>query len=333
VAEPAGKSAEALARDAMIAPQVRRHAWINIVGPLCAIALGAAAAMIYLRPAQTLRWIQIARIGWGGVAENEIAAGDDVIKYLITGGYSGMEPVVLVHGLGPSAALVWRGVMSPINAAHFVVVAPNLPGFDGSDHKQVKYTIAYQAAALGKFIDALKLDHVNLVGDNLGADVVLYYAVDHPEKVERLILVSGGLVGAKGAASMRAMIPVDAASMRAQVEASYFGIPPMPDAIYERMVAQMAGDLQAQTDMLNSVPHDEGYIRAKLGKIFNTLAIIIWGGRSPYFSKAQGEAIHDALPGSATVVFKTSGEYPQLEHPDDFADSLVFILKQTEGGQ
>jgi len=91
--------------------------------------------------------------------------------------------------------------------------------------------------------------------------------------------------------------------------------------------------MPAQTGMLDSVAKDEAHIRSKIGQIFNTLTIIIWGGKNPYYTAAQGEALHAALPGSATVIFKTSGPFPQLEHPDDFAESTIFILKQVEGGQ
>jgi len=33
------------------------------------------------------------------------------------------------------------------------------------------------------------------------------------------------------------------------------------------------------------------------------------------------------------VILKTSRLYPQLEHPDDFAESLIFVIKQEEGGR
>jgi pimeloyl-ACP methyl ester carboxylesterase len=85
--------------------------------------------------------------------------------------------------------------------------------------------------------------------------------------------------------------------------------------------------------MINSVPRDEAHIRSKIGQVFNTLTIIMWGAKNPYFSNAEAEALHAAMPGSATVVFKTSGAYPQLEHPDDFAESLIFVIKQEEGGR
>jgi pimeloyl-ACP methyl ester carboxylesterase len=245
-----------------------------------------------------------------------------------------MEPVVMIHGLGPNAALVWRDVMGPIGAGHYKVMAPNLYGFADSEHKQVEHSIAYEAAGIGKFIDQLKIDKVNLIGWDLGADVALYYAVDHPDKVERLILVSGGLFGEAAAKKMRQdLLPTSVDAMQQQAKDSFFDLPPMPDFMYERMMAQLAGDGQAATEMLNSVPKDEGHIRAKLGQIFNLLTVITWGGNDPYFGSRQGNAIKAALPGSATIVFKTSGHYPQLEHPEEFTDSMLFVFKQTEGGQ
>ncbi len=332
--EPAKAPSEAEVRGSLIAPPTRRHAWINIVGPLLAVFIGIGAAAFYLHPIGTLRWLQTTRLGWSGVTQNEIALDDGLMTYFITGGYWDQYPVLMIHGVGLDAALVWRGVMHPIAEAHFKVVAPNLMGFASSEHKQVNYSIAYQAGAIAQLIDKLKLDHLSLVGSDLGADVALYYAVEHPDKVERLVLVSGGLVGAAGAEKLRkGMLPNTPEAMQTALDASFYWMPPLPQFMYERMIAALADDMQAQTDMLNSVPRDEAHIRSKLGQIFNTLTIIIWGAKNPYFSSAQAEALHSALPGSATVVFKTSGPFPQLEHPDDFAESLTFILKQVEGGQ
>ncbi len=332
--EPAKAPSEAEVRGNLIAPPTRRHAWINIVGPLLAVFVGVMGAAFYLHPIGTLRWIQTTRLGWSGVTQNEMALKDGLMTYFITGGYWDQYPVLMIHGVGLDAALVWRDVMHPISEAHFKVVAPNLMGFASSEHKQVNYSIAYQAEAISELVDQLKLDHMSLVGSDLGADVALYYAVEHPDKVERLILVSGGLIGAGGAEKLRkGMLPNTPEAMQTALDASFYGMPPLPQFMYERMIAALADDMQAQTDMLNSVPRDEAHIRSKIGQIFNTLTIIIWGAKNPYFSSTQGEALHAALPGSATVVFKTSGPFPQLEHPDDFAESLIFILKQVEGGQ
>lgn len=325
---------EAEVRGKLIAPPVRRHAWINIAGPLAAVFIGIFGAAFYLHPIGTLRWLQTTRLGWSGVTQNEIGLNDGLMTYFMTGGYWDQAPVVMIHGVGLDAALVWRNVVKPISEAHFKVIAPNLMGFASSEHRQVDYSIAYQAGAIAQLIDQLKLEHVSLIASDVGAEVALYYAVDHPDKVERLVLVSGGLMGAKGAEKLRkGLVPDTPAAMQAALAASFYGMPPLPQFMYDRMIAALAQDRQAQTDMLNSIPRDEAHIRSKLGQIFNTLTIIMWGGKNPFYSAAQGEALHAALPGSATVVFKTSGPFPQLEHPEDFAESLIFILKQVEGGQ
>jgi pimeloyl-ACP methyl ester carboxylesterase len=333
-AKPKEFSSQARVRAEISAQTIHRGTWIRIAGPISAVGLGILAAALYFHPVGVLRWMQTTRLGWSGVSSNEVALNDAVMTYFSTNGYVDQTPVVMIHGLGPSAALEWREVMAPIAQAHYKVIAPNLMGFGPSEHKQTNYTIASQAAALGELIDTLKLEHVNLVGRDIGADIALYYAVDHPDKVERLMLVSGGLMGARGAASLRnAYIPTTTAELRSQAEISFYGVPPLPDFMYQRMMQDVAGDLPTQSSMISSIVPDEAHIRSKLGNIFNTLAVIVWGGNDKVLSPAYAEAIRDLLPGSATAIFKTSGHNPQLEHPDDFNDTVEFFLKQTEGGR
>ena len=224
----------------------------------------------------------------------------------------------MIHGLGPNAALVWRGIMPLVADAHYKVIAPNLPGFASSDHKQVKYSIAYQAEAIAQMIDEMKLDHVNLVGNDLGARRRTLLRRRASRQVERMILVSGGLVGARGAEKLRkGMLPTTPDAIRAQVEASFFDLPPMPEFIYQRMMGELSNDLQAETDMI-----DSGASRRGAHPLQNRPGLQHAHdhnlGAKICFSAAEGEALHAAMPGSATVVFKTSGAYPQLEHPDDF---------------
>lgn len=307
---------------------------MRIAGPLTALFLGFVGAAFYLHPIGVLRWLQLVRLGWSGITHNDIALDDGLMSYLLTGGYAEQEPVLLIHGLGPGAALEWRENLRALSEEHYKAIGPNLFGFDGSDHKQVNYTIAYQAGAVWQLIEALKLEHVNLVGHGLGADVALYVAVDHPEKVERLVLVSGGLVGASGGLRLRKnLLPANAAALGAQVETSFFGLPPMPEFMYERMMVDVAADLAAQSEMLDSVVRDESHIHARLGRIFNILAAIIWGGKDQVLPASYAQALHLMLPGSATAIFKDSGHAPQSEHPEEFNQTLLFFLKQREGGR
>lgn len=312
----------------------RRLGWLRIAGPLAGLLLGVLAAVFYLRPVSFLRFVQLTRLGWAGVSRQEISLPAGLMAYLITAGYWDQEPVILVHGTSPEAALIWRDVMPLVSEAHYKVLAPDLIGFGASEHKQAPYGIAYQAQALDQFITALKLEHVNLVGHGLGSDVVLYYAVDHPDKVERIVLVSGGLIGPVAAARLRALLlPNDPVKLREAVARSFYGLPPMPDFLYERMVQEVAADLPARGGLLESVPRDEAHIHAHLDRIFNTLTGIFWGSKDEVETPAQAERLHTLLPGSGTAIFKDSGHRPQLEHPEEFADTLLLFLKSKEGGR
>jgi pimeloyl-ACP methyl ester carboxylesterase len=85
--------------------------------------------------------------------------------------------------------------------------------------------------------------------------------------------------------------------------------------------------------MLDSIPADEAHIRSGLGQIFNILTAIIWGGKDQIIPADHAQALRSMLPGSATAIFKDTGHFPQLEHPDEFDDTILFFLKQREGGR
>src|SRR5260370_11789881 len=62
--ESARKPTEADIRAENLTPQVRRHTWINIAGPIAAVFLGIFAASMYLRPLDVLRFLHTTRLGW-----------------------------------------------------------------------------------------------------------------------------------------------------------------------------------------------------------------------------------------------------------------------------
>ena len=101
--------------------------------------------------------------------------------------------VVLVHGSGPgvSAYANWR-LNIPALANHFHVYAPDMAGFGFSD-KPGGYGMSLWQRQLVGFLDALGLDRVSLVGNSFGGGLAIRMAVEHPARVDRLVLM--GSVG------------------------------------------------------------------------------------------------------------------------------------------
>ncbi len=101
------------------------------------------------------------------------------------------EPVILIHGSGPgvSAWANWQFAI-PYLAERFHVFAYDQIGFGYTDPApNQKYSLQLWTEHLLNFMQAVGVKRAHLVGNSMGASVALAAAVDHPEVVDRLVLM------------------------------------------------------------------------------------------------------------------------------------------------
>lgn len=104
----------------------------------------------------------------------------------------GLPPAVYVHGLGGSA-LNWSA-LAPLLARRVDGEAIDLPGFGESPPPDDgDYSLAGQARAVVRHIDAGGRGPVHLVGNSLGGAVVTRVAALRPDLVRTLTLISPAL--------------------------------------------------------------------------------------------------------------------------------------------
>lgn len=103
-------------------------------------------------------------------------------------------PVVLLHGGGTDTAWIsWKKVI-PVLAANYQVFVPDWPGHGGSRQYRGKATQEMLESCLLQLLDAWGLQKATLVGLSMGGSVAAGFAIRHPDRVARLVLVdSGGL--------------------------------------------------------------------------------------------------------------------------------------------
>ena len=115
----------------------------------------------------------------------QVGAGD--VVHLLEGGAG--SPVVLLHGTGNSA-----GFLLPLlNELQGVrAIAPDLPGIGLSDPIDLPRDRYRETAVawLDRLLDALELDSTALVGHSGGGLWALWYALAHPDRVTRLVLLA-----------------------------------------------------------------------------------------------------------------------------------------------
>src|ERR1043166_5555051 len=102
-------------------------------------------------------------------------------------------PLVFLNGWGSSHKF-WRWAFTAF-APRYRCIAPDFPGLGRSEKPHRDYSIEAMAVWLGKFLDALRFPRVTLVGHSMGGAIALLFALDHPERVEKLALVNPLLQG------------------------------------------------------------------------------------------------------------------------------------------
>ena len=102
--------------------------------------------------------------------------------------------VVMLHGMFLGSMTTWYFSTGPALAANRRVHMYDLRGHGRSGRPPTGYRIGDQAADLAALVTRLAPgEKVSLVGHSYGAVIALRYALDHPETVERLVLVEAPL--------------------------------------------------------------------------------------------------------------------------------------------
>jgi len=102
-------------------------------------------------------------------------------------------PLVLLHGVG-SFALEWGLVIPELVRSHRVV-APDLPGLGESAVPAGKRDAAAMVAWLRDLIAQTCPEPPMRVGHSLGAAIAAHFAIEHGDRVRRIVLADAGSIG------------------------------------------------------------------------------------------------------------------------------------------
>jgi pimeloyl-ACP methyl ester carboxylesterase len=104
-------------------------------------------------------------------------------------------PLVMLHGGGPGAP-GWSNFKQNLQtlSEDFTVILVDQPGF-GRSEKPKEYDVPFwrfSARSVCGLLDTLGLDKVSFVGNSLGGGTTLQFALDYPDRADRLVLMGPG---------------------------------------------------------------------------------------------------------------------------------------------
>lgn len=263
--------------------------------------------------------------------------------------------VVLLHGKNFCAA-TWEATARTLAARGYRVIVPDQIGFcKSSKPKGYQYSFHAMAELTRGLLDRAGVGKVTLVGHSTGGILAMRFALLHPERLDRLVLVNPlGLndTVAEGVpytdlGTLRAEeAKTDARSIRAYQQRTYYSGKWRPD--YDRWVAMLAGqyasddgdvvrDAQARlSDMILTQP-----VAAEIPRIRTPVSLIIGQkdltafrantapeairGRVRMVPKAAEEAV-TRFPDARLVRLPALGHSPQVEDPAAFEAALLTEL-------
>lgn len=277
---------------------------------------------------------------------HKLDVGGRSLAVLDTGGDG--APVVLVHGLGTNLSF-WRETVPALTAAGRRVVALDLPGYGLSDKGCVSGTMADFAAAVVGVMDALGLRQPDVVGVSMGGQIALTLALDHPERVGRLALLSPAgietFTDAQAAAITGLMTPAAiAGTTEAQaeinVQANFSAYDPARDGwILEQRRAVVARD-----DFPDYAAANAASVAGMLhGPVFGRLGalavptLVLYGADDalipnrflhPTLTTADVADAARAIPGAEVHLIDDAGHLVMLEQPEVVNRHLVRFLAE-----
>jgi haloalkane dehalogenase len=103
-------------------------------------------------------------------------------------------PVVFLHG-EPTWSFLWRNVIPPVRDAGYRCVAPDLAGFGRSDKPTDIdwYSYDRHVSMTATLLEDLDLRQATMVVHDWGGPIGLRLAVEHPERIDRLVILDTGL--------------------------------------------------------------------------------------------------------------------------------------------
>jgi len=251
------------------------------------------------------------------------------------------RPLILIHNFMISH-LEFENMLEPL-AAQFHVLAPDLPGFGESEKPspaRYAYGIESFAEAMVDMIAGLELGRVSVVGHSLGGAAAITLAAEHPELVERLVLVDAMTYPFR--LDFRSRLPLMPflggvlfkqlygrgtfrRHFRENVFSPGFAMPlERIDRYYDQFNTPAARE--SAHAVLQSI-RDTRPIVARITRI-TAPTLVMWGRSDRIFPASFGQRLAREIAGARFDVLD-AGHSPNEERPDDFVRSISRFVPRS----
>ena len=272
----------------------------------------------------------------------EITLPQGTIHYRDTGDG---PPVVFVHGLLVDGTL-WRKVTPLLEGAARCIV-PDLPLGSHRQAMSAQADLSPRGVAglIGDFLAALDLEDVTLVGNDTGGLISQLVALDHGERVGRLVLTNCDcfdvfppkefvpmIKSAHVPGAVRAALqPMRAAAAR-RTTMAYGGLArEIPDDVTAAWVEPARTDAAVRGDLIRFMKAVDKSIAIEAAQRLPNLAIpvlIAWGQADRFFARELGERLAATIPNARLEPIADARTFVAEDQPEHLAKLIGGFVRE-----
>jgi pimeloyl-ACP methyl ester carboxylesterase len=291
---------------------------------LVLVALAPLLAFAYARPLSVLEASGELLLRLSGVRSAYVEAGPYRLRYLESGAG---PPLVLVHGLGSHAMQDWGRLIAPLGRSYHVY-APDLPGFGRSERPAAAdYGVPMQVEAVRAFMSAVGVSKARVAGLSMGGWIVARLAGEHPELVERLVLVAPAGMRPDAAAPIPAevLLPHDEAGVRRLAAAVRHKPPALPWFLARDILARRLREEWIVRRTLESMRAGRDWLDGTLGRA-EMPVLILWGKQDRLIPAAYAAPLQAEFAHAELKLLDDCGHVPMADCPEAFDRELMAFL-------
>ena len=252
-------------------------------------------------------------------------------------------PVILLHGFGGS---MWQWeYQQRALSNHVRLITPDVLGAGLSDKPAIEYHPDEMLDFLVAFMDVLEIQQAVFVGHSMGAGLAIGMALEHPDRVAKLVLISGlppnvmeHLEHPMLKRALETSAPAWIVSLGNWAFGGFFTESVLKEMVYDP--SQLTPSVLDRSNRNRKRPglfgpilsagHNVPLWESRFAPRINSITsrtLIVWGEKDHVFSPATGRKLHEIIPGSTFVTIPRAGHLPQWEQPEAVNRHLLQFLR------
>ena len=278
--------------------------------------------VFYRHPVWMISQVMDARLRLAGFHSEYVRVGSYRVHYFVGGKGT---PLLLIHGLGARSE-DWTPEMPAYAKNGFRVYAIDLLGCGRTDRPNIAYTIGQQVELIDGFLTAVHVEKTDVVGWSMGGWVALEFALQHPQRVNRLVAMDSAGFKFETELTPDILEPntvrqLERLEMVLMAHKYY-----IPGFVQRDLLRTMERNRAVVHRTLESLLREEGDFAGRLGQL-QIPVLLVWGQQDELIPPVVGNQMHDAIPQSVLEQYARCGHMGPATCADRMVPRVMDFLR------